>query len=474
MKLFKSFGCLLALLLAAIILLPSRAMAVDVAINSTNFPDKNFRNYVSENIDKDGNGKLSATEIKNRSSIDVSGLGIKSLKGVELLTSLTNVRCANNELTELTIGANWIGLDCSNNKLTELKITPGLCWIDCYGNNIKVLDVKGNIYFEIACDPDGYYADKTETDEYIEYSYYEFEEDDLIDYTISVDKTTAVVYQAPKFKSQPKDKETKKGKKVSFSAWAEGGNMSYQWYYKKPGDTTWTKVTSESGKTYKLTFYVAERHYGYQYRCIASNYYGKTTSSAATLYGPIKITTQPKDVMVKKGAKATIKVVAEGDSALSYKWMVSDPGDTKYYTSAKKATYSHVMEKAEENGRKAYCVITDEDGNSIQTITVTLRYVTAKPKITSPTAATTKTVAKGKTATFTVKTGVKTKAGFTYQWQYRTSSSGTWKNVSAASGKTASYKLTVAKKHNGYQYRCKVTNPYGTTISKIFTLKVTS
>ncbi|MBO4289387.1 MAG: hypothetical protein J5865_04715 [Lachnospiraceae bacterium] len=457
MKGLKSLGCLLALLLAAVILLPSKAMAADVAINSTNFPDATFREFVKK-YDKNSDGKLSASECKAVEEMNVSGKGIKSLKGLEYFVEL-------------------VTLDCSNNELTELTLTRNLENIYCQGNKIKLLDVSDTWFGEEIEYGSGIgYSRKTDKGTYWDYEYDYAWSDDEPEYwgNVYVDKTTQLIDFKPKIDYGPDDVTTVAGKRKSFYVKAYGLSNTYQWYYKKPGETTWNKVSADAGKKAKYTLTVAEKHYGYQYRCEVTNPLGKVTSKAATLYGPIKITTQPKDVMVKKGAKATIKVVAEGNSALSYKWMVSDPGDTKYYTSAKKATYSHVMDKAEENGRKAYCVITDEDGNSIQTITVTLRYVTAKPKITSPTAATTKTVAKGKTATFTVKTGVKTKAGFTYQWQYRTSSTGTWKNVSAASGKTASYKLTVAKKHNGYQYRCKVTNPYGTTISKIFTLKVTS
>ena len=64
-------------------------------------------------------------------------------------------------------------------------------------------------------------------------------------------------------------------------------------------------------------------------------------------------------------------------------------------------------------------------------------------------------------AIYTVKaTGTELKD----QWQYRTSSSGSWKNVSAASGKTANYSLTTAARHNGYQYRCKITDSAGNVI----------
>ena len=48
------------------------ANAADITINATNFPDDNFRAYVREEIDKDGNNKLSASEISNAIRIDVS------------------------------------------------------------------------------------------------------------------------------------------------------------------------------------------------------------------------------------------------------------------------------------------------------------------------------------------------------------------------------------------------------------------
>ena len=44
----------------------------DVKINSTNFPDKGFRKYVSENIDLNKDGVLSKSEIKSVKTIYLS------------------------------------------------------------------------------------------------------------------------------------------------------------------------------------------------------------------------------------------------------------------------------------------------------------------------------------------------------------------------------------------------------------------
>ena len=146
------------------------------------------------------------------------------------------------------------------------------------------------------------------------------------------------------------------------------------------------------------------RHNGYKYRCKVSNANGSSFSKAVTLTVMPKptITTQPKDVTVKGvGTKATIKVAAKGEG-LTYTWYVSDPGDTKFFkSSVKTASYSTSLTK-EKNGRKAYVIVTDRYGNSVTSKTVTMDYVTAKPKITSPTKATSRTVKEGNTTTFTV------------------------------------------------------------------------
>ncbi|MBO4289386.1 MAG: immunoglobulin domain-containing protein [Lachnospiraceae bacterium] len=186
-------------------------------------------------------------------------------------------------------------------------------------------------------------------------------------------------------------------------------------------------------------------------------------------YAKPAVKTQPKAQTVKSGAKVTFKVTAKG-GGLSYQWYYKKPGGSWTMVSSaagKKAAYAFTA-AARHYGYQYRCNVSNAAG-SVYSKAAKLT-VNTKPVITSPTKAVTRTAKKGTT----VKLTVKADAAETYQWYYRTSSSGSWKAVSASSGKTASYKLTVAKKHNGWQYRCKVTNPYGSVYSKIITLKVTS
>ena len=99
----------LALCLAlALTLLPavSAQAAGEVAINATNFPDANFRAYVSANCDSNGDGTLSESEIAVVTEINCYDMGIASLQGVEYFTALTYLNCGWNQLTELDMCAN--------------------------------------------------------------------------------------------------------------------------------------------------------------------------------------------------------------------------------------------------------------------------------------------------------------------------------------------------------------------------------
>jgi len=70
------------------------------------------------------------------------------------------------------------------------------------------------------------------------------------------------------------------------------------------------------------------------------------------------------------------------------------------------------------------------------------------------------TVFAGMTAKFTVEA---TGEGLRYQWQYRTSSTGSWKNTSDTGSNTATLSVPATIDLNGFQYRCKVTDQYGNT-----------
>ena len=92
--------------------------AGDIEINETNFPDKNFREWIaSQSYGSDG--VLTSDEISDVKKISVSDLSISDLKGIEYFTALEELYCYDNNLTSLDASDN-VALDtlyCQNNQI---------------------------------------------------------------------------------------------------------------------------------------------------------------------------------------------------------------------------------------------------------------------------------------------------------------------------------------------------------------------
>ena len=137
-------------LVLALTFLPGMALAAegDVEINKDNFPDANFRAYISEELDTDKDNSLSADEIAAVETIDVSRKEIKNLTGIEHFKNLTKLLCYNNQLTTLDVSKNTALtlLTCDNNQLTSLDVSKNakLTKLFCDSNRLTTLDVSKN------------------------------------------------------------------------------------------------------------------------------------------------------------------------------------------------------------------------------------------------------------------------------------------------------------------------------------------
>ncbi len=118
-----------------------------IPIDSSNFPDANFRNYLlSRPYGSDG--VLTDGEIAAIITISVASKSIADLTGIEHLTALQNLYCDNNQLTELDVSHNTalIFLACSNNSLTELEVSQNTALeaLYCNNNQLTELEVRQN------------------------------------------------------------------------------------------------------------------------------------------------------------------------------------------------------------------------------------------------------------------------------------------------------------------------------------------
>lgn len=173
--------------------LPFSAFAANTEIDfnspdfKLNFPDEEFRRFLKECCDKNGDGKLDV-DIKNMTiptsyaikslegirffedleKLDCHGIGLTTLnvgknfklkeldcsqnqlkKSVDILSSgLKKLNCSNNELTYMNLGIlyglNLEEVDCSNNNITNIVMDSvgELVKFDCSNNNLMTLDVS--------------------------------------------------------------------------------------------------------------------------------------------------------------------------------------------------------------------------------------------------------------------------------------------------------------------------------------------
>ncbi len=123
--------------------------AGEIEINEESFPDTLFREYVLSDINT-SDGDLADKEVLTEREcgsvdiINVSGMNIESLRGIEYFPMLEVLFCNSNKIGELDLSANTklIDLFCSDNVLTDIKLPECLQYADISGNLLYELDTE--------------------------------------------------------------------------------------------------------------------------------------------------------------------------------------------------------------------------------------------------------------------------------------------------------------------------------------------
>lgn len=139
-----------ALLTLAMVLtfLPFSAFAANTEIDfnspdfKLNFPDEEFRRFLKECCDKNGDGKL---DVDIKSMTIPASYAIKRLKGIEFFEDLEKLDCHGIGLTTLNVGKNFKleELDCSDNQLKESYpiLSSGLKKLNCSNNKLTYMNL---------------------------------------------------------------------------------------------------------------------------------------------------------------------------------------------------------------------------------------------------------------------------------------------------------------------------------------------
>ena len=126
-----------------------------VFINSTTFPDKNFRDYILAQ-DYGSDRHLSDDEIAGVTELNVSSLDIINLTGIEYFTALKVLNCSDNALSTLNVNKNTAleVLNCSHNNLSNISVNDNntaLTSLDCSYNHISDIVLTKNTELDYLC-----------------------------------------------------------------------------------------------------------------------------------------------------------------------------------------------------------------------------------------------------------------------------------------------------------------------------------
>ena len=262
---------------------------------------------------------------------------------------------------------------------------------------------------------------------------------------------------------QPQDTNAAVGGNVSFAVKAQGDGLSYQWYYKKKGASSWSIW---KGHTAASTTAAANDTWdGMQVYCAVKDSYGGSLSSAAAKITLVKqiitVTSQPKNVTTKANHKVTFSVAAKG-SGLSYQW---------YYKKKAATAWSIWLEYAAAtiqppangswNGMQVRCKITDANDNSVYSDAATITILPTNESdfriLTQPRSLILdKSTLGSRNVAFTVDANG---SAMTYQWYYRKSGQAVWHSWDGHN--TASTSARLDTTWDGAQLYCLITNGDG-------------
>lgn len=279
---------------------------------------------------------------------------------------------------------------------------------------------------------------------------------------------------ALKITGQPASVSAFEGETAKTTVKVQGNGLRFQWYFANAGSNTFHVSSTLTGSTYSVK--MTPDRAGRRIYCVITDRYGesvRTDTVTLTMKNTAKIIKQPSSVRADAGEKVTVSLQAAGDG-LTYKWYFANAGVSKFTltNTYKGNTYSMPMDSS-RSGRRIYCVVTDQYGNSVKSNVVTLSLKTPLKILKQPVSV---KVAEGTNAVVSVNVQGD---GLQYAWYYK--NAGTAKFLKTDTFKGSTYSATMNETRNGRQLYCVISDAYGSsvttntvTISMRTPLKITS
>ena len=254
-----------------------------------------------------------------------------------------------------------------------------------------------------------------------------------------------------------------KGYKINCGANSIGNNSHFSWLTSQEGTGEWEvyeyQVTCGDSGTFSTFGHV---------------YLTKTTATSNNVTWYVAYSTVMDEIRYMNKKAWSLALSDNASGVYQYGFSSSSTTAPSYTTNSRKGKVGYFDITINQFANE-YLWIKDVAGNtSVYRITHFISpIITAHPSSV--------TVSAGSTATFTVaaQAGAPDTSPYTlsYQWQYRTSSSGSWANCTTSGNgdyTTTKKEPNITSSMNGYQFRCKVTNGIYTIYSNPATLNVSS
>ncbi|MBQ1397770.1 MAG: hypothetical protein IIY89_04685, partial [Clostridia bacterium] len=264
--------------------------------------------------------------------------------------------------------------------------------------------------------------------------------------------TNTITVSVLSISTQPKSQTITEGSTLTVSLKATGSGLTYQWYFKKKGQTSFSVWSGRTKASETCTPNVSWD--GIQLYCIVKDSSGATKTTNTITVSVLSIATQPKSQTIAKGSTLTISVKATG-SGLTYQWYFKKKTQTSFnvwngHTNAKETCVPNDT----WDGIQLYCLVKDAKGNSVKSDTATITFTAADLAITKQ--PTNQYIILGKPVTVSLTA---TGNGLTYQWYFKKKGQSSF---SVWSGRThASETCTPNASWDGIQLYCIVKDSNG-------------
>ena len=170
------------------------------------------------------------------------------------------------------------------------------------------------------------------------------------------------------------------------------------------------------------------------------------------------IVAQPVDYVGMVGEVAEFDVIAKGEG-LTYQWYYFDRNVSQWKKSSSTEGYLDVEFKAYRNGQQYKCVITDAEGNTVETDVVSILAKEIELMIDEQPVSHV-----GAVNDQVVFSCGAVGNGLIYQWYYSTDGGESWHKSYTPGFDTDTLLPILRAYRNGQQYRCRITDVFGTVV----------